>query len=115
MENMNQGQATGQPINMTPEQKDIEENKIWAAISYISILSIVVLLLKKESKFAQFHSKQGLIMMILSFVAGFIPFIGWFLLTPILFIVAIYALIMAATGKWWKIPVVGDLAEKINI
>lgn len=97
------------------EDKDIQDNKIIAALAYLWILSIVVLLVKKDSKFAQFHAKQGLILFIASIVAGFIPFFGWFILSPIIGIVALIGLIQALLGKYWEIPLVGDLAKKINL
>lgn len=107
MDSMNQGS------NMTSDSKDVEENKIWAAISYIGILSIVVLLVKKDSAFAKFHAKQGAVL----FVAGFlsaIPVVGWAVGIVVL-ILAVMGIINAASGKMWKLPVLGDLAAKINL
>ena len=63
-------------------KKDIEDNKIIAAIGYIGILCLIPLLLKPKSKFAKFHGKQGLILVIgwvINFFIGIIPFIGWIL------------------------------------
>jgi len=94
-------------------QNDVDQNKAVAAISYLWIVSLIILLIKKDSAFAQYHAKQGFVLFIASLVAGFIPAIGP-LLDLILFLVALYALITAAQGKWTKIPVVTDLAKKIN-
>ena len=99
----------------TVEEKDIEENKVIAALSYLWIISLVVLLVKKDSKFAQFHAKQGLVLFIASVICSFIPLLGWLILNPIVIIVAIVGLLQALMGKYWKIPLVCDLAEKINI
>ena len=104
-----------QPQTGQSQDKDIQENKIIAALAYLWVISIVVLLVKKDSKFAQFHAKQGLVLFLASIVSGFIPFIGWFILSPIIGIVALIGLIQALMGKYWKIPVVADLAEKINL
>ena len=46
------------------------DNKIIAALSYIGILCLIPLLAKKDSKFAQEHGKQGLIMLIAWIVLG---------------------------------------------
>jgi uncharacterized membrane protein len=97
------------------EDKDVQDNKLIAALAYLWIISIIVLLVKKDSKFAQFHAKQGLILFIASVVAGFIPVLGWFIINPIIWIVALVGLIQALMGKYWKIPLVGDLAAKINL
>ncbi len=95
------------------DEQDIEQNKIWALLAYIHILFLIPLLAKKESKFAQFNAKQGLIMFVLEFFV-WIPILGW-LLGIALFIVWIIVVINVLQGKYWKIPVIGDLTEKINI
>lgn len=93
--------------------QDIEQNKFWALLSYFHILFLIPLLAKKESKFAQFNAKQGLIMFILEFFV-WIPILGW-LLGLALFIAWIIVVIKVLQGQYWKIPVIGDYAEKINI
>lgn len=101
---------------LTPEeQKDIEENKIFAALSYLGILVLVPLLAKKESKFAMFHAKQGLVLLvgwIIAWLLSFV-FIG-FILDVILIIFSIWGIVNAATGKYTKLPLIGDLAEKFK-
>ena len=104
--------ADSQPAG---EDKDIQENKLIAALSYLWIISIIVLLVKKDSKFAHFHAKQGLVLFIGSMIASFIPVLGWFILNPIIMILAIIGLIQALMGKYWRVPLVADLAEKINL
>lgn len=99
------------------EDKDAEENSVIAALSYLGLLVLIPLLVKKESKFAQFHAKQGVIM-IIAFVVGafvfWIPVFGWGLW---LFLVAIdiIALVKALSGKYWELPIIGGLAKKINL
>ena len=50
--------------------KDVESNKVIAAVGYVWILCLVPLFLKRHSKFAQFHAKQGLVLFI-------VEVIGW--------------------------------------
>lgn len=99
-------------VPMSDEQ-DIQQNKFWALLSYIGILVLIPLLAKKDSKFAQFHAKQGLLMLI-GWVLSAIPFLGW-LLGLALVIVWIIAVIKVLQGQYWKIPIIGDYAEKLNI
>jgi len=97
--------------------KDVEENKLMAALSYLGILVLVPLLVKKDSKFCQFHAKQGLVFLIAFFVGWillFIPVIGWLLWIAI-WILDIVALVQALMGKYWEVPVVSQLAKKINL
>lgn len=106
----------------TFDTKDVEENKIVTILSYFGILSLVPLLVKKESPFAQFHAKQGLalflVWMLSAFVLLFIPIIGWMLipLLHLLFlVVSIIGIVNVAQGKAWEIPVVKDVVKKLNI
>ncbi|NQT90300.1 MAG: DUF4870 domain-containing protein [Candidatus Omnitrophica bacterium] len=103
------------------EEQVINDAKIFAIVAYIGILCLLPLLLKKDNKFALHHGKQGLVIFIAEVICGMlgvIPILGW-LMAPVLFIIlAFYSLIgiiQAASGKYWKAPIVADLAEKINL
>ncbi len=108
---------------MAEVDKTIEEGKIWAFIGYWGILFLVPLLGKRDNKFALFHGKQGLVLfifwVIVVWILGFIPIIGWFILRPIggllALILAIIGMVKSLQGEYWKMPVFGDMAEKINI
>ncbi|MBT6691589.1 hypothetical protein HOB10_04625 [Candidatus Parcubacteria bacterium] len=97
-----------------PDAKDIEANKTIAALAYIGIICFVPLLLKKRSKFAQFHAKQGLLLLIIEVVAWLIPFIGWFLMM-IAIIYSVLGIINAMDGKYWKMPYLGKYTAKLNL
>src|SRR5690349_10251790 len=60
-------------INKIPSTTD---NNLLAAVSYVWLLSIVMLIIKKDDEFIQFHAKQGVILLIATALA-FIPGIGW--------------------------------------
>lgn len=94
--------------------KDVEENKILAAISYLWLMSLIMLLVKKDSEFVQFHAKQGLILFIISVILWFIPGIGW-LLNVIVFIFIVIGFLKALAGEKWELPLLADIAKKINI
>lgn len=116
----NEGMGGGAPQG---DSGDIEKNKGMAVLGYIGILCLIPLLAAKESKFAQFHAKQGLALFLFEIVVGIlyaIPgvnvvmfFIGWVLYILIL-ILAIMGIVNALQGKYWKMPVLGGLAEKFN-
>ncbi|MBU2566619.1 DUF4870 domain-containing protein [Patescibacteria group bacterium] len=105
----------------TFDPKDIEDNKIIAALSYIGILCLIPLLAKKDSKFAQEHGKQGLVLL-LAFVANMIismiPILGWlagFVIGIALLIFAVIGLIKTLMGEFWEIPLLGQYRNKINL
>lgn len=89
------------------------DSNLMAALSYVWILSVVMLIIKKDDEFVKFHARQGLILFIASFV-GVIPFIGWFIWL-IVVVFDIVGFIKALSGERYKVPVVGDIAEKINL
>ena len=89
------------------------DSNLMAALSYVWILSVVMLIVKKDDEFVKFHAKQGLILFIISFV-GVIPVIGWFIWLVVV-VLDIVGFIKALSGEHYKVPVVGDLASKINL
>ena len=103
------------------QDKDIQENKIIAALGYIGILCLIPLLAKKESKFALFHGKQGLVLFIAEIITYFIfviPVLGWttgFILNTCWIILSVIGIIKASTGELWKMPVLSQYAEKIKL
>ena len=83
------------------------------------ITGLIFILIEKDNKFVRFHAMQSLItfggLTALFIVLGFIPIIGW-MLFPLVAIVqlVLWVLLMvkAYQGEQFKLPVIGDLAEK---
>ncbi len=99
------------------DQKDIEENRAIAYLSYIGLLFLVPLLVKPESKFCKFHAKQGLVIT-LGWVLGgvLLPLFGLgALIHLVALIFSIMGLVNVSNGEFKKLPLVGDWAEKFNL
>jgi len=97
--------------------KDAEENAMIACLSYIWFLFLIPLFLKRKSKFAQHHAKQGLILFIGEVI---IMLIWWFpIVGQVLFLLAVFISVMGIykclEGEYWKIPWLHQFAEKLNI
>ena len=83
------------------------------------ITGLIFFLIEKDNKFVRFHALQSLItfggLTVLFMFLGFIPFVGW-MLFPVLAIVQlilwILLMVKAYQGVQFKLPVIGDLAEK---
>lgn len=113
------------------DSKDIENNKILALLSYLSILVLIPMFVAPNSKFARYHVKQGFTLFlayiglaIVNFLLGFIKttkyvwgipyqttpgivvFIGWLLSIPLL-ILSILGIINAVQGKAKELPIIG--------
>jgi len=106
---------------MAEEASEIKEGKIFAVVGYWLILCILPLILKRDNKFAAFHGKQGLVLFIF-WVAGFIfsiiPVLGWIVYKMVLFIylmLCLWGTLSALMGKYSRIPIVADVADKISL
>ena len=94
------------------DQADINSNKVMAILAYIGILFLIPLFAAKESKFARFHTNQGIILFIvaiISYIIGKIPVIGFVgtILSCLCSIFAIIGIIYAAQGKAKELPLIG--------
>ncbi len=100
--------------------KEIEEGKVFAALSYLWLLSVIILFGKKENKFVAFHAKQGVVLfgcIIAGWVICLIPyvrFLGW-IVRITCWAGMLIGIIKSLAGEKYKIPLAGDLAEKIKI
>lgn len=117
-------------LNNTPDStsefdpKDIEQNKVMAILAYFGILVLVPLFGAKESKFARFHTNQGILLciaslalwVVLQILASILLSISWrmlwlvsvlSLLWIVILVLAIIGIINAANGKAKELPVIG--------
>ena len=103
------------------EEREIQEGRVFAVISYMVVLCIVTLALKKENKFALFHGKQGLVILIFwvaCAILSMLPLIGgliWLVGLVGLGLLSLVGIVQALMGNYWKAPLVGDIAAKINV
>lgn len=56
------------------DEKDIESNKGLAMISYLGPLCLVPYLVSKDSKFVQYHSKQGLNLFVIELIVSIVSY-----------------------------------------
>ena len=97
------------------------EPNLAALLSYVVgiITGVIFFLIEKENKFVRFHAMQSILtfgfFLIANAVLAFIPVIGWSLM-PILgivqLIVWILLMVKSYQGEKFKLPIVGDMAEK---
>lgn len=105
----------------TPNQPDItglDQERLLALLSYLTVLVVIPLLIGRDQPFVRFHAKQGLLLLvgiiISLIIASWIPVLGNVLFL-LLMLIDIVALVQTILGRTWKIPVIGDLAQKISI
>lgn len=83
------------------------------------VSGLVFILIEKESKFVRFHAIQSIYVFgaltIAIIILGWIPIIGWVissLLWVLWIVLLIILMVKAYQGEKYKLPMVGDLAEK---
>lgn len=100
-----------------------------AALGYpIGIIALIEVIIEKQNRFARFHALQSLLLIAAWFVIWIVLLIFTFILAmvklgilgsllfPLVMLVWFAALIFCAykayQGDWFKLPVIGDMAEK---
>lgn len=88
---------------------------------------LIIWLMEKENRFVKWNALQALILgivevvciLVISFILGLIPYIGWFffswlgwVLAGVCWIFAIIAIVMGFQGKTFRIPGVSSLTDK---
>ena len=83
------------------------------------ISGIVFLVIEKKSKFVKFHAWQSImtfgVLTVAYLILFSIPIIGWvigWIVSVLGLVLWIILMIQAGTGKMWKLPWVGNWAEK---
>lgn len=99
------------PMDTTKrDPKDVSDNKDLAALSYVWVLSLVVLFAKRESPFVQFHARQGAVLFGLSLVVWAMPFVGK-VAELLVLALCIIGFLHAAQSEWREIPIIGPLSR----
>jgi len=103
----------------------VAENNVPAAVAYLVITAIIFLLIEpyKNDRFVRFHSFQAIfywlaclgiviVLSALGFVVGALSMMLLPLVQLASFVLWILLVVKAYQGQWFKLPVIGDLAEK---
>ena len=95
-------------------EKDKEENKGMAILSYISFLALIPYLMEKDSKWVRFHAIQGMnlfIIGLISWAIGLVPLIGWLVsgaINIVIVILSIIGIINVCNGEAKELPIVNN-------
>jgi uncharacterized membrane protein len=123
------GRTAAAPVAVAPGMAD----NVAGMLAYLTIIPAIIFLVTppyNQNRFIRFHSFQNLFLhvaavvcwialMIISVILAFIPVLGhlvsallWAALSLGLLIIWIMLLMKANQGQMYKLPVIGDLAEK---
>jgi uncharacterized membrane protein len=92
------------------------DSNIFAALSYVWILSIIFYVIKKDDEYVKFHARQGIVLFGLNILAAILFFLGPIsvLISLASFVLMVIGAVKAYSGEKYRIPVVAGLADKIN-
>ncbi|PZD96605.1 hypothetical protein DNH61_07370 [Paenibacillus sambharensis] len=97
------------------------EPRIAGMLCYVLgfITGLLLLTIEKDNRFVKFHALQSIFasaaVIVTQLLLGGIPIIGWLfglLLAPAALILWLACMLLALQGRWFKLPVIGDLAER---
>ena len=98
----------------------MDEN-VAGLLSYVLwwVTGIVFIIIEKENRFVRFHAFQSIFafgaITVIQIILSFIPIIGWILGILIWIgsiILWVVCMLKAYQGKMFKLPIVGNMAEK---
>ncbi len=97
-----------------------EDRRMMAIMAYIPFLCFLPLIKMKDDQYAYFHARQGLILFFIEIVAFIFSFphisqLFWVAIIIACIGCAIAGIMFAVQGKSHRLPIIGDLADKIKI
>lgn len=97
-----------------------EEGRTAAIMAYIPILCFVPLLNMRDNKEARFHARQGVMLFLIELVAVLflVDGVSDFVFRAILILaiaLSVAGIILALQGKSYRLPLIGDLADKTKL
>ena len=129
------------PVQTAKSSTGLDEN-VAALLSYLFgwVSGLIFFLLEKDSRLVRFHAMQSILLNAAGAVVGFVLWIGTFIIAVIgsmladslgallwilamllfaafglaLFVAAILCLVKAYQGQYFKLPVIGNFAEKFS-
>jgi uncharacterized membrane protein len=117
MEDTQKTEAAVAAAEEKPQEKKINA---MALISYIGVLSLVPYLAQEKDGFVRFHAKQGLVLFIgeaATWVLLVVPFFGILaanILSLAWLVLSVLGIINVVNNKKEKLPVIGDLADRLK-
>jgi uncharacterized membrane protein len=101
-------------------ERPSEERRMAAIMAYIPLLCFVPLIKMRDDPYAYFHARQGLVLFFIEVIAFIFSFphlsqLFWTVIIVGCIGAAVAGIIFAIQGKKYKLPVIGDLADKLRM
>ena len=125
--------ACGAPVNeksapRAAESKEPDCNKWFGVLAYLGPVLFVPMFVKKDSKFAQYHVRQGFNLLVfwvaaavLQFTIGFIPYFGEYFIRILcgvaevgICVLSVIGIVHALKGEMKPLPWFGDKLDLLK-
>ncbi|MBD3312438.1 hypothetical protein GF352_03235 [archaeon] len=99
-------------------KKEVKEGKLLAAMSYLMITGLIIMLTEKKNKFVRLHAMQGtallIVFLLLRVLTALVPL--WLLglnfwINVLIGITVAYLSVKAAQGEQVKVPLIYELGD----
>jgi uncharacterized membrane protein len=125
VENAGKNLAEENNVELEEFEKSSHGEKILSIVGYFSFFCILPIVVKPKSDLCQIHGKQGMVLTICYFLFSFVlDFFALFAEGLVNFMSVIvllgylggmaYGIFIASQGKAQKMPVIGEVAEKLK-
>ncbi len=95
-------------------EDEIEDGKTLAVLAYIPFLCFIPFVKAKgKNEFAYHHGKQGLLLFLFEVIIVLVM-LSWKVAILLASVAALAGMIYALMGKIWKVPYIGDLADRLD-
>lgn len=105
---------------ITENERPSEDRRMAAVMAYIPFLCFVPLIRMRDDKYAYFHARQGLVLFFLEIIAFIFSFphlsqLFWTAIIIGCIGAAVAGIIFAIQGKMHRLPIIGDIADRIRM
>jgi uncharacterized membrane protein len=102
------------------ENRPSEDRRMAAIMAYIPFLCFIPLIKMRNDSYAYFHARQGLVLFFIEVIAFIFSFphlsqLFWIAILIGCIGAAIAGVMFAVQGKTYKLPIVGQLADKLKM
>ena len=116
-ENANENNTTSGEVKEHDgfSEKEKEDGKLMAILSYVGVLSLVPYLAEKDNKWVRYHAIQGVnlfIIEVILYIIRVIPILGWiigWLGSIVTLVISIIGIVNACNGEAKELPIVGKI------
>jgi uncharacterized membrane protein len=126
MQNQPPVQVSSQPPAVTKSSTGLDEN-LAALLSYLFtwVSGLIFFLIEKDSRLVRFHAMQSILLSAAAIVVGIVLWIAWIVVAIVMGLVLfvfyiailigfILCMVKAYQKQYFKLPVIGNFAEKFS-